>query len=111
MMLLLCVERAGALGDDLYQALAGGIFAAAFVLFSASPAGFGPAFQAGVIRLCKVAEIAVMLAGMLAFAMNSIAGLMVVLFLMARTAPFSARRITASAGDVSQQRLTPVPTA
>lgn len=89
LMLLLCVERAGQGGDDRYQAYAGAIFAAAFILFS----GFAGLLsdrnsKRNMIVLCKVAEIFVMLAGMLAFWMNSIPWLLAVLFLMGTHSAF-----------------------
>lgn len=89
LMLLLCVERAGNGGDDRYQAIAGAIFAVAFILFS----GFAGMLsdrnsKRTVILLCKVAEIFVMLAGMWAFWVNSIPALMVVLFLMGTHSAF-----------------------
>lgn len=89
LMLLLCVERAAQGGDDRYQAIAGAIFAVAFILFS----GFAGMLsdrnsKRTMIVWCKVAEIFVMLAGMWAFWMDSIPWLMAVLFLMGTHSAF-----------------------
>lgn len=89
LMLLLCVDRAGAGGDDRYQAIAGAIFAAAFILFSGIAGMLSDRnSKRTVIILCKAAEILVMLAGVIAFRLNNIPALMAVLFLMGAHSAF-----------------------
>lgn len=89
LVLLLCVEKAAGGGGDRYQPIAGGIFAAAFVLFSGLAGMLSDRnSKRTIIVLCKVAEIVVMLAGMLAFRLNSIPALMFVLFLMGMHSTF-----------------------
>lgn len=89
LVLLLCVDRVGAGGDDRYQSIGGGIFAIAFILFS----GFAGLLsdrnsKRTIIVLCKAAEVLVMLAGVVAFWINSIPALMAVLFLMGTHSAF-----------------------
>ncbi|MFO0919736.1 MAG: MFS transporter [Planctomycetaceae bacterium] len=89
LVLLLCLDHVGALGDDRYQSIAGGVFSVPFILFSGTAGMLSDRFsKRTVIILCKVAEIVVMLAGMLAFWVNSIPALMAVLFLMGTHSAF-----------------------
>jgi len=89
LVLLLCVDQAGPGGDDSSQAVAGAIFAVAFILFSGLAGLLADRnSKRTVIVLCKLVEILVMLAGMLAFGLNNIPGLMVVLFLMGTHSAF-----------------------
>lgn len=89
LVLLLCVDRAGREGSDPYQALAGAMFALPFILFSGLAGFLSDRFsKRTVIVLCKAAEIVVMLAGIVAFRLNSIPWLMVVLFLMGAHSAF-----------------------
>ncbi len=89
LVLLLCVDRVGELGDDRYQSIAGGVFALPFILFSGIAGMLSDRYpKRTVIILCKAAEIVVMLSGMLAFWINSIPALMTVLFLMGTHSAF-----------------------
>lgn len=89
LVLLLCVDRAGPQGNDRFQAMAGAIFAAAFIAFSGLAGWLSDRnSKRTIIILCKTAEIVVMLAGMAAFWMNSIPWLMAVLFLMGAHSAF-----------------------
>ncbi len=89
--LLLCVEYAARsqASGDIYQATAQGLFAVPFVLFS----GFGGYLsdrttKRKIVVLCKVAEIGVMLVGIVAFRSGELSSLLVVLFLMGTQSAF-----------------------
>ncbi len=85
LVLLICVDYAARrpTGEDVYQPIAMALFAIPFVLFS----GFGGWLsdrhsKRTIVVLCKVAEIAVMLLGMVAFLSGRLSALFVVLFCM-----------------------------
>ena len=88
LVLLLCVERASSGGAD-YQPVAMALFAIPFVLFS----GFGGYLsdcnsKRRTVVICKVAEIVVMAAGLVAFLNGQLLALFVVLFLMSTQSAF-----------------------
>lgn len=88
LVLLICVDYAYDGGRD-YQPIAMALFAIPFVLFS----GFGGYLsdrnsKRRIVVLCKVAEIAVMAAGLMAFLSGQLAALFVVLFCMSTQSAF-----------------------
>ena len=91
LVLLFCLDpiRIGPNGEDRYQAVAGALFAVAFILLSGLAGVLSDRnSKRTMIVLCKVAEIVVMAAGMLAFREDSIFWLMAVLFLMGSQSAF-----------------------
>ncbi len=88
LVLLLCVARTSADGTD-YQPVAMALFAIPFVLFS----GFGGYLsdrnsKRRTVVICKVTEIVVMAAGLVAFLSGQLWALFVVLFLMSTQSAF-----------------------
>jgi acyl-[acyl-carrier-protein]-phospholipid O-acyltransferase/long-chain-fatty-acid--[acyl-carrier-protein] ligase len=89
LVLLMCVDLATEDRSQNLQGVAMIIFSAPFILFS----GFGGflsdrTMKRKIIIWCKVAEIAIMLMGLLAFLSNSWPALFVVLFLMGTQSAF-----------------------
>lgn len=95
LILLLCVDYAASAEGDDYQSIALGLFAVPFVLFSGFAGWFSDrTSKRTIVVLCKVAEIGVMVAGMLVFLSGEIGSLgllsmlFVVLFFMSSQSAF-----------------------
>jgi len=89
LVLLLAVDLTQDESGGNWQALATGLFALPFVLFSGFAGNLADRFsKTRVIRLAKVAEIAVMVLGAVAFWCESMPALLVTVFLMGAQSAF-----------------------
>ncbi|MGL4463336.1 MAG: MFS transporter [Planctomycetia bacterium] len=90
LVLLLCVDVAAkAGGADHYQSIAQIVFSLPFILFSGTAGFLADRFsKSRIIFVCKLAEVGIVLAGMAAFGLHSLFGLMVVLFCMGSHSAF-----------------------
>ncbi len=89
LVLLLAVDMTGAESGGNYQAIATGLFALPFILFSGFAGNLADRFsKTRVIQLCKIVEILVMALGALAFWGGSMPFLLATVFLMGAQSAF-----------------------